>query len=321
MSSNKALIFKKVPSGYPIPGEDLATEPALYDANVAPTENGVVVQSLYASFDPYMRGRMRPADKTSYIPAYELNKPIDSFGIAKVLRSNNATFKEGDLVIGQLPIQEVISLDESLIAKIRPLENPLGLEDIRVFLGALGMPGLTAFSSLYKIGEPKKGETIFISAASGAVGQVAGQLALHEGLKVIGSKESPASALARLAPEGLNIYYENVGGEHLEAAIDAMNPFGRIVACGMISEYNSTPYPIKNLHSVVSKRIAMRGFIVADPGYGDVYFEKLQKTVQPLIKQGSFKALTHETVGIENAAECLVGIFHGKNKGKAVLKF
>jgi NADPH-dependent curcumin reductase CurA len=345
MSSNKALIFKKVPSGYPIPGEDLATEPALYDENVAPTENGIVVQSLYASFDPYMRGRMRPADKTSYIPTYELNKPIDSFGIAKVLRSNNAAYKEGDLVIGQLPIQEVISLDESLIAKIRPLENPLGLEDIRVFLGALGMPGLTAFSSLYKIGEPKEGETIFISAASGAVGQVVDQLAKHEGLKVIGSvgsdekldyilnelgfdggfnykKESPASALARLAPEGLNIYYENVGGEHLEAAIDAMNPFGRIVACGMISEYNSTPYPIKNLHSVVSKRIAMRGFIVADPGYGDVYFEKLQKTVQqPLIKQGTFKALTHETVGIENAAEGLVGIFHGKNKGKAVLKF
>ena len=206
------------------------------------------------------------------------------------------------------------------------------------------MPGLTAYSSLYKIGKPKKGETIFISAASGAVGQVVGQLAKHEGLTVIGSvgsdekldyilneigfdggfnykKESPADALSRLAPNGLDIYYENVGGAHLEAALDKLNTFGRIVACGMISEYNSAPYPIKNLHHVITKSLKMEGFIVANPGFGDAYIEELQKRVQPWIKQGTFKTRTHETIGIDNAAEGLVGIFHGRNMGKAVLKF
>lgn len=344
-TGNKALIFKKIPEGYPVPGEHLTVEPAAYDATVAAPENGVVVQSVYTSFDPYMRGRMRPAEVKSYAPPFLLNKPIQSASIARVVRSNNANYKEGDLVLGGLPIQEYIALNKDEMASIRPLDNPLGIEDIRVFLGALGMPGLTAYSSLYDIGKPKKGETIFISAASGAVGQLVGQLAKHEGLKVIGSvgsdekleyitkdlgfdggfnykKEKPAAALARLAPEGLDIYYENVGGEHLEAALDALKNFGRVVVCGLISQYNTAnPYPIKNIHNVLVKRLNMRGFIVGDAGMGDRYTTKHQENVQKWIKEGSFKALIHETVGIDNAAEGLVGIFYGKNKGKAVLKF
>ncbi|GAD98269.1 oxidoreductase, zinc-binding dehydrogenase family [Paecilomyces variotii No. 5] len=343
--SNKALVFKKVPSEYPVPGEHLATETVPGDANSPAPENGVTLKSLYASYDPYMRGRMRPAEVKSYAPAFQLGKPIDSAIIAKVLKSNNSKYKEGDLVIGQLPIQEYILLDGNSIGQIKPLDNPLGIEDIRVFLGALGMPGLTAYSSLYEIGKPKKGEVIFISAASGAVGQLVGQLAKHDGLKVIGSvgsddklefitkelgfdggfnykKEKPADALKRLAPEGIDIYYENVGGEHLEAALDAIKNFGRVVVCGMISQYNTKePYPIKNISNVLVKRLDMRGFIVLDPGFADAYTEPHQKNVQKWIKEGSFKALTHETVGIDNAAEGLVGIFHGKNKGKAVLKF
>ncbi|KAJ5388513.1 hypothetical protein N7509_011054 [Penicillium cosmopolitanum] len=206
------------------------------------------------------------------------------------------------------------------------------------------MPGLTAYSSLYEIGKPKKGETIFVSAASGAVGQLVGQLAKHEGLRVIGSvgsdekldyiinelgfdggfnykNEKPSAALARLAPEGIDIYYENVGGEHLEAALDAFNNFGRIVTCGLISQYNSAPYPITNIHQILVKRLTMRGFIVGDPGMGDIYTKEHQERVQKWIKEGTFKVLIHETVGIDNGAEGLVGIFHGKNKGKAVLKF
>lgn len=343
--SNKALIFKKIPQGYPVPGEHLTIEPVSYDANAPAPENGVTLQSLYTSFDPYMRGRMRPVEVKSYAPAFELGKPVNSRSIAKVLRSNNPNYKEGDIVIGSLPIQAYIALSGDEINNIRALNNPLGIEDIRVFLGALGMPGLTAYSSLYEIGKPKKGETIFVSAASGAVGQLVGQLAKHEGLKVIGSvgsdekleyiikdlgfdggfnykKEKPADALARLAPEGLDIYYENVGGEHLAAALDAMKNFGRVVVCGMISQYNTTdPYPIKNIHTVLVKRLTMRGFIVGDDGFGPAYSAEHQKNVQKWIKEGSFKALTHETVGIDNAAEGLVGIFHGKNKGKAILKF
>ncbi|KAF7585312.1 hypothetical protein BBP40_011248 [Aspergillus hancockii] len=344
MSQNKALVFKKVPQGYPVPGQDIVIEPVTVDPNSPAPENGVVLQSLYTSFDPYMRGRMRPAEVKSYSPAFTLDKPIDSSSIAKVLRSKNSNYKEGDLVIGFVPIQEYIVLDGQSVARIRPLDNPLGIEDIRVFLGALGMPGLTAYSSLYEIGKPKKGETILVSAASGAVGQLVGQLAKHEGLKVIGSvgsdekleyitkelnfdggfnykKEKPADALARLAPEGIDIYYENVGGEHLEAALEAFNNFGRIVVCGMISQYNSEPYPITNIQKVLTKRLTMRGFIVGDAGMGDKYTKEHQANVQKWIKEGSFKALTHETVGIDNAADSLLGIFHGKNKGKAVLKF
>ncbi|RDW90170.1 MDR family NADP-dependent oxidoreductase [Aspergillus mulundensis] len=345
MATNKALIFKKIPDGYPVPGEHLGLEPAAYDANAAAPADGVFLQSLYTSFDPYMRGRMRSAEIKSYAPPFYLNQPIESATIAKVVRSNNASYKEGDLVIGRLPIQEYIAVEkDELSSRIRHLENPLGIEDIRVFLGALGMPGLTAYSSLYEIGQPKKGETIFVSAASGAVGQLVGQLAKHEGLKVIGSvgsdeklnyiindlgfdggfnykKEKPADALARLAPNGIDIYYENVGGEHLEAALGAINNFGRVVVCGMISQYNSAPYPIKNISYVLTKRLTMRGFIVGDAGMGDKYTKEHQENVQKWIKDGSFKTLIHETEGIDNAAEGLVGIFYGKNLGKAVLKF
>jgi hypothetical protein len=344
MSSNKALIFKKVPRGIPIPGEDLAIEPVAGNVNDTVPENGIVVKSLYSSFDPYMRGRMRPATVKSYSPPYHLNKPINSFGIGKVLKSNNASYQEGQLIIGQLPIQEYVVLDEASILEIRPLENPLGIEDIRVFLGTLGMPGLTAYSSFYEIGKPKKGDTIFISAASGAVGQIVAQLAKREGLIVIGSvgsdeklsyimnelgfdggfnykQEKPKEALSRLAPQGLNIYYDNVGGEHLEASLDAMNDFGRIVACGMISDFSGAPYPIKNLHNIITKRLYMRGFIVADPEFGQKYFLEHQTNMQKWIKEGSIKSLIHETGAIDNAAEGLVGIFEGKNKGKALLKF
>ncbi|KAJ5814473.1 hypothetical protein N7474_006250 [Penicillium riverlandense] len=291
-----------------------------------------------------MRPRMRPAVVKSYTPAFTLNKPIDSAAIARVIQSNNPHFQEGDMVIGHLSVQKYNILGGYEVTELRHLENPLGIEDIRVFLGALGMPGLTAYSSLFEIGKPKKGETIFVSAASGAVGQLVGQLAKHEGLKVIGSvgsdqkldyitrelnfdsgfnykKETPADALARLAPGGIDIYYENVGGEHLEAALDTLKEFGRSVVCGLISQYNSAPYPIKNIDNMLFKRLTMRGFIVGDPGMGDKYTKEHQENVQNWIKDGSFKALIHETQGIENAAEGLVGIFNGVNMGKAVLKF
>lgn len=223
MTQNKALVFKKIPTGFPVPGEHLVTE-AVADCTIVPV-NGVILQSLYASFDPYMRPRMRPMEVKSYTPAFELNKPIDSAAIARVQQSKNPKFQEGDMVIGHLPVQQFNALNELQVASLRHLDNPLDISDLRVSLGALGMPGLTAYSSLFEIGKPKKGETIFVSAASGAVGQIVGQLARHEGLRVIGSvgsdekldyiinelnfdggfnykKESPGDALSRLAPDG-----------------------------------------------------------------------------------------------------------------------
>ena len=251
MVQNKGLIFKSVPTGWPKPGDNLAVEDTGFDFESSPPENGITTKNYYLSFDPYQRGRMRAPEKKSYSLPFELGKPIPNSGVAKVLKSNNSRFTKGDLITGMIPTEEYSVISAELANnKCRKLENPDKL-DPKLFIGALGMPGLTAYSSLYEIGKPKKGETIFISAASGAVGQIVGQLAKHEGLTVVGSvgsdeklafmknelkfddgfnykTEKASDALARLAPKGIDIYFENVGGEQLEAAIGAMNKFGRI---------------------------------------------------------------------------------------------
>jgi NADPH-dependent curcumin reductase CurA len=347
MVQNKGVIFKKVPSGWPKPGEDLAVETREIDLDQKLPEGGLLVKNFYASFDPYQRGRMRAPESKSYSAPFELGKPITNRSIFKVVKSNTSQYKEGEVLItrGVTPFEEYSVFDKDTVAQVKKLENPYNL-DPRLFLGALGMPGLTAWSSFYEIGQPKKGETIFISAASGAVGQLVGQLAKHEGLTVIGSvgddkkldfitselgfdsgfnykSEKPADALARLAPKGIDIYYENVGGEQLEAAINAMNPFGRIVACGMISQYNLKPedsYPIRNLMNVVGKRITMRGFIVSDENMGPKHDKEHQEKLQKWLSEGTFKAKLSVTEGIDNAVDGFLGMLSGKNFGKAVLQ-
>lgn len=347
MVQNKGLIFKKVPSGWPVLGEDIAVENRSFDLDVAIPEGGLIVKNFYASFDPYQRGRMRDPESNSYSPPFELGKPMTAASIFKVLKSNNNQFVAGDVLITLFvtPIEEYSLLDKNTVATCRKLENPYNL-DPKLFLGPLGMPGLTAWSSFYEIGQPKKGETIFISAASGAVGQLVGQLAKHEGLKVIGSvgsqekldyitkelkfdagfdykTEKPADALARLAPNGIDIYYENVGGEQLEAAIDALNDFGRIVASGMISQYNVKPgesYPIHNLMQTVTKRLTIRGFIVSDENMGPKYAKEHKEKMQKWLADGTITAKLGITDGIDGAAEGFLGMLQGKTFGKAVLQ-
>ena len=193
---------------------------------------------------------MRAPEIKSYSPPYELGKPITNRIIATVIKSDSKAYSAGEVVWADLqPYSEYLAVSSDGLERFHKVHNPYKL-DIKYFLGALGMPGLTAYSSLYEIGKPKKGETIFVSAASGAVGQLVGQIAKHEGLRVIGSvgdddklkfiteelgfegfnykKESPGDALTRLAPEGIDIYYENVGGETLAAAINALRERGRI---------------------------------------------------------------------------------------------
>ncbi|KAH9863582.1 hypothetical protein J1614_009514 [Plenodomus biglobosus] len=347
MVQNKGLIFKQVPDGWPVPGKDLAIEDRPIDLDQSLAPGAILVKNFYASFDPYQRGRMRAPESKSYSPPFELNKPITNSSIFKVVKSNNDKFKEGETLKSKsvTPIEEYSVLEKDQADLCYKLENPYNL-DPKYFLGPLGMPGLTAWSSFYEIGQPKKGETIFISAASGAVGQLVGQLAKHEGLTVIGSvgsndklsfitnelnfdagfnykTEKPADALARLAPNGIDIYYENVGGEQLEAAINAMNNFGRIIACGMISQYNTKPaeqYPIRNLMQVVAKRLTMRGFIVADANMGPKHHKEHQEKLQKWLSEGSFKAKISVTEGIDNAVQGFIGMLRGENFGKAVLQ-
>lgn len=347
MVQQKSLIFTKIPTGVPVVGEHLRVETRDIDLDASLPENSILIKHLYASFDPYQRGRMRAPETKSYSPPFNVGEPMTAHGVAKVLKSTNANYKEGELVVGLMPIQEYSMLVEPYIKGygIKKLENPLGL-DLKVFIGALGMPGLTAYSSFYEIGKPKKGETIFISAASGAVGQIVGQLAKHEGLTVIGSvgsdeklefitkelkfdagfnykKEAPGDALKRLAPNGIDIYYENVGGEHLSAAIDALNWWGRIVVCGMVSEY-SVPleerFPMKNLMNFVAKRLVMRGFIVGDKDMGPLYEKERDENVAKWIKDGTLVVKHSVTEGMDGAAEGWLGMLQGRNFGKAILK-
>lgn len=198
---------------------------------------------------------MRSPEIKSYSATFPLNQPIVNRGISRVLKSANSKFAPGDIIISTsgTGTEEYSILPREHADNARVLDNPYKLAP-HIFIGALGMPGLTAWSSFYEIGKPRAGETIFVSAASGAVGQIVGQLAKHEGLKVYGSvgddkkldfilkelgfdggfnykKEKPAEALQRMCPDGLDIYYENVGGEQLEAAIDHMKPYGRISKC------------------------------------------------------------------------------------------
>ncbi|KAF2846977.1 NAD(P)-binding protein [Plenodomus tracheiphilus IPT5] len=347
MVQNKGVIFKQVPDGWPVPGKDLTVEDRPIDLNQDLAPGAIIIKNFYASFDPYQRGRMRAPEAKSYAPPFELNKPITNSAIFKVVKSNNDKFKEGETLksLGMIPIEEYSVLDKDQVDQCYKLENKYNL-DPKYFLGPLGMPGLTAWSSFYEIGQPKKGETIFISAASGAVGQLVGQLAKHEGLTVIGSvgsddkldfitkelnfdagfnykTEKPADALTRLAPNGIDIYYENVGGEQLEAAINAMNNFGRIVACGMISQYNAKPaelYPIRNLMQIVVKRLTIRGFIVSDANMGPKHHKDHQEKLQKWLSEGSIKAKISVTEGIDNAVGGFIGMLKGENFGKAVLQ-
>lgn len=256
MAPNKTFVFKKVPTGYPVPGKDITVEDRPIDLDAPAPSGGLVLEILYASYDPYQRGRMRDASVKSYSPAFAIDGPITNSTVSKVLKSGTEEYKEGDLVVAFQAIAEYGIIPDPKAANVRKIQNPHNL-DLGMFLGSLGMPGLTAYAGLHKIGKPKKGETVFVSSAAGAVGQVVGQIAKNEGLKVIGSagsdekveyvvkelgfdgcfnykKESAFKALPRLAPDGIDIYFENVGGEQLDAALENMNTNGRIPVCGMV---------------------------------------------------------------------------------------
>jgi NADPH-dependent curcumin reductase CurA len=211
-----------------------------------------------------------------------------------------------------------------------------------MYVGALGMPGMTAYSSLYEIGKPKKGETIFISAASGAVGQIVGQLAKREGLFVVGSagsddkvkylvdtlhfdaafnykKEKPLEALSKYCPKGIDIYFENVGGETLDAVLLVANRLCRIIACGMISQYNTADaYGVKNLINIVAKSITMTGFIVSDfwAKYDKEFYENMEK----FIHDGQIVYQEDITKGLEHGAAAFIGMLKGQNFGKAMIQ-
>ncbi|RPB08220.1 NAD(P)-binding protein [Morchella conica CCBAS932] len=344
MVQNKAIVFKSVPHGYPN-SDNLRLETLSVDLDAVPA-GGMILKNGVVSFDPYMRGRMRPAETKSYSAAFALNAPIDSAGVSKVVKSDSPDFKVGDIVTGHVGMEEYAVVPKERLGGFKVLDNKEGLPP-SYYLGILGMPGLTAYSSFYEIGKPKKGETIFVSAASGAVGAIVGQLAKREGLRVVGSAgtdekvaflkselgfdaafnyktESPFAALKKHAPEGIDIYYDNVGGETLDAALDAAKDFARFIECGMISQYNLKSkdeiYGLKNTMQIVAKRLTIRGFIVSDKDFGPKYSKEHQENIRKWLVNKEFVYRETVTEGLENAVDGFVGMLKGENFGKASLK-
>jgi NADPH-dependent curcumin reductase CurA len=252
MVSNKAFIFKEIPTGWPEAGKHLTIEDVGFDDNAAPPPNGATTKNLYAAFDPSQRGRMRDPKIQSYGPAMPVGKPVLSVSvIGRVLKSDTSKLKEGDYVVTRSTGTESFSvLTEEDVKGVQVIEPAKGVP-LTAYIGLLGMTGMTAYGSLMEIGQPKKGDVILVSAAAGATGQMVAQIAVKLGLHVIGSvgddrkvkfcleelgmqacfnykKESVWDAVKRLAPDGLDIYFDNVGGELLDCALVNMKDFGRI---------------------------------------------------------------------------------------------
>ena len=294
----------------------------------------VLVRNLFMSVDPYMRGRMN--DGKSYVPPFELGKPLDGGAVGEVIESRAREFKPGDAVTSRFGWREYfIASPKELHPVSREVQPP------SVYLGALGMTGMTAWVGLNLV-EVKAGDVIFISGAAGAVGSVAGQLAKLRGCRVIGSTGSMEKViflreecgfdiafnykvgpvLEQLnveAPDGIDVYFDNVGGETLEAAISALRVHGRIIACGDISGYNEEkprPGP-SNLFNIITKRLTMKGMIVRDWLDHQAEFEN---EVGGYFKAGKVKHKETVVKGIDKAVGAFIGLFQGQNVGKMVVE-
>ena len=303
-----------------------------------PTKEGeFLVRNIWMSVDPYMRGRMREGSN-SYIPPFKLGQPLEGACIGQIIASHNNQFTVGEYVLGMLGWREYWLSNGSDVIKVNPKIAP-----IQSFLGTFGVTGLTAYVGLLKIGELKEGDTVFVSAASGAVGSVACQIAKTIGCHVIGSAGSEEKVkwlvdqagidnafnykevndisehLRKVCPDKIDIYFDNVGGKHLEAALDNMKTFGRIVLCGMISQYNSSsPLPgPSNLMLAITNRLKLQGFIVRDH-YN--MLNEFHAAMAKWIGQGNIKWKETVSEGIENAPKAFLGLFKGENFGKMLVK-
>ena len=308
---------------------------ALAQVELEPPQDGqVLIRNLYMSVDPYMRGRMN--DAKSYIPPFEIGKPLQGGAVGEVIESRAKEFKPGDTVVSSLGWREYCIARPQELRSVGRDVHPLS-----VYLGALGMTGMTAWAGLELV-EVKAGDVIFISGAAGAVGSVAGQLAKLRGCSVIGSAGSTdkitflrdecgfdhafnykcgpvLEQLNQAAPDGIDVYFDNVGGESLEAALAALRVHGRIVACGAISVYNVETHPQgpSNLFNIITKRLTIKGLMVMDWLDRQAEFEK---EVGGYFRAGKLKHKETVVEGIESAAGAFIGLFHGENVGKMVVK-
>ena len=335
--TSRAVFLKAYPAGMPAAGDFTVREIDV----PSPGTGEMLCRTVWMSVDPYMRGRMRP-DVKSYIPPFALDAPLEGGAVSEVIESNIDGYAPGDYVVDFTGGWKEYYISKGERAqKVDPNLAPLS-----AYLGVLGMPGLTAWAGVTQILKPKEGETLFVSGAAGAVGSLVCQLGKIKGCRVIGSAGSKAKcdwlekeagvdaalnykdyknaaeltkALAAAAPKGVNCYFENVGGMHLEAALNCIALGGRMALCGMIAVYNNKepePGP-PNLINMVGRGVMARGFIVSE--FMDKAMEFAME-VAPLLAQGKIKFQESVYEGLDSAPEAFIGLFKGENTGKAVIR-
>ena len=330
---NKSINLKKRPVGTPTLSDFEFVES---DVNPSISDGQLLLEAKYISVDPYLRGRM--SDAKSYVPPFKLDEPISSGVVAEVIESNNDKFKKGDFVSGLLQWKEKqVSTGEGL-QKIDKSKAPLS-----AYLGIVGMTGLTAFLGLHEIGKPKKGETLVVSGAAGAVGSVVGQIGKILGLNVIGiagtdekvdmlksefgfdhginykTTNDMKAAIKEAAPNGVDIYFDNVGGPISDAVLFNINQFARIIICGAISVYNKTEIPMAVAVQpfLVKNSALMQGFIVSN--YADK-FPVAIKQLATWLGEGKLKYKETVVEGFEHTPQAFLDMMDGKNKGKMIVK-
>ena len=329
--TSREIRLKRYPPGMPTRDDFELVEVTLPDL----ADGQMVVRNIAMSVDPYMRGRMTGA-RDSYVPPFELGQPLLGEAVGQVVASRDGTYPIGAYVTSMLGWREAFVAAGDQLSPVDGKAAPL-----TAYLGVLGMPGHTAYGGLLRYGQPRRGQTVFVSGAAGAVGSVVCQVAKIKGCQVIGSagglektkwlKEVAGvdhtidykavsdlgAELKRLAPDGIDIYFENVGGAHLEAALDNMKVHGRIIMCGMIGAYNArTPGPA-NLMRIVRRRLTVQGILFLDLQDMGPDFEL---DMPRWIAEGRVK--WHETVfeGIEKAPDAFLGLFSGANLGKMIVR-
>jgi NADPH-dependent curcumin reductase len=298
-----------------------------------PNDGEVLVRNEWLSLDPYMRGRMSEAK--SYVPPVQLGEVMVGQTVGEVVESRDPKFKPGDKVLTQSGWQRYAIARGDTLALIDARQVPASY-----YLGVLGMPGITAWFGLFEIGEPRPGDTVVVSAASGAVGSVVGQLAKIAGCRVVGIAGGKAKcdyvvqelgfdacvdhrggdlfkALREACPRGIDVDFENVGGHVLDAVLGLMNLFSRIVVCGLIAEYGDAPYKYERMRAVLVNRVKMQGMIVFD--WKDRYRDA-QKRLALHLADGKLKYRESIVEGIDNAPRALIGLLKGENFGKQLVK-
>ena len=332
MTTNKQVRLASRPSGWVTADNFTLTEEAVPEVG----QGQLLVRNLFMSVDPYMRGRMNKAK--SYVPSFQVGEVLQAGVVGEVIASSNKDYAEGDFVTGMLGWENYSLSDGTGLHKV-----PQGPAPLSYRLGILGMPGMTAYVGLHTIGKAQPGETVFVSAASGAVGSVVGQLAKLHGCTVTGcagsddkvdllkaefgydaafnyrQSQSLPKSISEICPDGINVDFENVGGEIFEAVLWNMREFGRVALCGMISNYNDEelqPGP-RGMTVIIGRRLTIQGFIVTD--HLEAGKEYVSKAIRWLA-EGKLKYRETIAEGIENAPSAFIDLLQGKNIGKQIVR-